>query len=171
VRVRAEVLFEISLYIHNQLVLIKKSKFGSPKLAAEILERSRSLGVYAFEDLDLSEPEIHNPKRSARQQSMEYLIESELNEVDYFILKGWAFPSHSPMHELKVLLVIKDVNGNHYFNTGPFPGNTVLMGKSENGFIAAIDKRKNSIDWISAEVGLALYHPIQGITAETYFVK
>ena len=68
---------------------------------------------------------------------------------------------------LKVLLLIEDGNGTRYFKTGPFSGGSTLMGRSENGFVAIVDKRENNIDWMSVKVGLALYHPIQGIMAET----
>jgi hypothetical protein len=141
--------------------------YGNPELAKRILYLSQEMGIYDYDKVKIRQLEISSP-RMGRLQPMQFILRSEKDTSNYYELSGWAFPGFNPMTDLKVLLVIHNDSKTRYFETGPLLDHSVFMGRSENGFLAVVDKRDMLFDWKNHRIGLALHHPLKGIIAETF---
>lgn len=139
--------------------------FRAPEVGAVMLNNLAKKRIYDAYEVDVAIQPLHNLPGVNPMQPMRYMLESVDDQEDYYKIRGWAFPAHSPVEAVDIYLVVKSGDDYYYYPTGPFLNKNILMGKSENGFVAIIDKKTIPYDWKTGEVGLALRHPFQGIIA------
>lgn len=106
--------------------------------------------------------------RAVNLQPMTLILDSTIDTSDYYQAKGWSFPSYLTTESLEIYLFVDVGPERYYYRTGPLLTPDILMGKSEHGFVGIIDKTKITYDWQEKRIGVALWHPYQGIIAESF---
>jgi hypothetical protein len=138
----------------------------APTQAATFLNRASQSGIYDAHKINTSVDYLREIPKLSPQQPMRYQIEASEDHADYYKIKGWAYLTNMSHQKIDILMVVKFENETFYHPTGPLLDSAVPMGKSDLGFIGIIDKSQLPHDWITAQIGLALRHPYQGIISE-----